>query len=317
MMTNGVTPIPVGRPTFLDAPRCTNLDELDADIAILGLPVAVPYSLDYSTRSSLATQSIREQSLRYVPGYLERYDFDFGGELLAGKEVRIADCGDVTIAPGRWEENCRNATSAVRTILSRGAMPIVLGGEHSVTIPVLRAYEERGPICIVHVDAHIDWRDEVNGIREGLSSPMRRASEMPWIKGMVQVGIRGIGSARRQEFDAARKYGSVLIGAEELHRVGVEGIIDRIPSSERYYISFDADGLDPAIAPAVMGPAPGGVTYYEATNLFRAVAKKGYVVGMDFVEVLPSLDVHNLTSRLAVRLILNLIGALAHAGRVG
>jgi len=312
-----LTPIPVGRPTFLDSPRCTDLGALDAHIAVVGLPFAVPYNLDYSSRSSTAPQAIREQSLRYVPGYLERYDFDFGGELLAGKDVKIVDCGDVTIIPGRWDENSRNATAVVKAILARGAMPIVLGGEHSITIPVLRAYEGRGPVCIVHVDAHIDWRDEVNGIREGLSSPMRRASEMPWIRGMAQIGIRGIGSARREEFDNARKYGSVLIGAEELHRVGVEGIMHRVPSAERYYISFDADGLDPAIAPAVMGPAPGGVTYYEATNLFRAVAARGKVVGLDFVEVLPSLDVHNLTSRLAVRLILNLIGALAHTGQVG
>ena len=316
-MTNRLSPIPIGRPTFLDAPRCADLDTLDAHIAVLGLPICVPYNLDYATRAAGAPQAIRDQSLRYVPGYLERYDFDFGGELLAGKDVKIVDCGDVALVPGQWEQNSRNATAVVKAILDRGAVPIVLGGEHSITIPVIRAYEGRGPMCMVHVDAHIDWRDEVNGVREGLSSPMRRASEMPWIKGMAQVGIRGIGSARREEFEAARKYGSVLIGAEELHRVGVEGILDRIPSAERYYISFDADGLDPAIAPAVMGPAPGGVTYYEATNLFRAVARKGRVVGLDFVEVLPSLDVHNLTSRLAVRLILNLIGALAHAGQLG
>jgi agmatinase len=310
-------PIPVGRPTFLDAPRCTDLDALDAHIAILGLPFSVPYNLDYSSRASAAPQAIREQSLRYVPGYLERYDFDFGGELLAGRPVKIVDCGDVATVPGRWEENSRNATAAVKAILQRGAVPIVLGGEHSIPIPVMRAYEGRGPMAVVQIDAHIDWRDEVDGIREGLSSPMRRAAEMPWVKGMAQIGIRGFGSARRQEFDDARKYGAVLIGAEELHRVGVEEALRRIPAAERYYITFDADGLDPSIAPGVMSPAPGGVTYFEATNLLRGIAAKGGVVGFDFVEVLPSLDVGNLTSRLAVRLILNFIGALAHAGQVG
>src|SRR5437879_13264690 len=106
-------------------------------------------------------------------------------------------------------------------------MPIVLGGEHSITIPVLRAYEGRGPVCIVHVDAHIDWRDEVNGIREGLSSPVRRASEMPWIRGMAQIGIRGIGSARRGEFGHARKYGSVLMGGAERPRGRVDGVMRR------------------------------------------------------------------------------------------
>jgi len=146
---------------------------------------------------------------------------------------------------------------------------------------------------------------------------MRRASEMPWVKAMTQIGIRGVGSARKREFDDARSYGSVLIGAEELHRVGVEDVLRRIPASDRYYITLDADGLDPSIAPGVWAPAFGGVTYYEATNLLRGIAAKGRVVGFDVVEVVPAADSHSMTSRLAVQLILNLIGALAHTGQIG
>src|SRR5207244_11041327 len=122
-------------------------------------------------------------------------------------------------------------------------VPIALGGEDSNRIPVMRGYEGRGTMCVVQIDAHIDWRDEREGIREGLSSTMRRASEMPWVKGMVQIGIRGFGSARKLEFDAARKYGSVLVGAEELHRLGVEEILRRVPGSGRYYTTMDMDGL--------------------------------------------------------------------------
>ena len=313
-----LTPVPMGRPTFLDVPRCADLDALEAHVAILGVPFGVPYDIRWMSVGVAAPGAVREQSLRYVPRYLTHYDYDFGGELLAGRAVKIVDCGDVAMAPGRFEENRRATGAAIRAILDRGAVPIVLGGDHSVPIPVMRAYEGCAPMCVIQFDAHIDFRDEnYGGIRDGRSSTMRRASEMAWVQGMAQIGIRGSGSARRAEFDAARAYGSVLIGAEELHRVGVEDVLRRIPAADRYYITFDADGLDPSLAPGVTHPAPGGLTYYEATNLLRGIARKGKIVGFDFVEVEPSLDVAHMTSLHAAHLILNLIGALAHAGQVG
>lgn len=316
-MSARVTPVPLGRPTFLDVPRCTDLSALDAHLAIIGVPFGVPYELDYSTAASAAPSVIREHSMRFSPRYLNHYDYDFGGDLLAGRAVKIVDCGDVAMVPGRWEENSRATTATIRAILDHGAVPVVLGGEDSIPIPVMRAYEGRGPMCVVQIDAHIDWRDELGGIREGLSSTMRRASEMPWVKGMMQIGIRGFGSARGLEFDDARRYGSVLVGAEELHRLGVEEILRRVPASERYYLTIDMDGLDPTIAPGVGAPAFGGLTYYEATNLLKGIAAKGKVVGFDLVEVAPGADVQDMTSRLAARIILNLVGAMAHTGQIG
>jgi len=315
--TSLLKPVPVGRPSLFDVSRCSDLDILDADLAVLGVPFSVPYDLLRSTICSTAPQTIREQSMRFTPRYQSHYDFDFGGDLLAGRRVEIVDCGDVATSPATIPENPSRTTAVVRKILERRAIPIVLGGEHSIPIPVMRAYEGYGPIHIVHVDAHLDWRDEINGIKDGLSSPLRRASEMPWFSGMTQIGLRGFGSARKEEFDAARKYGSILVGAEELHRVGIDEILRRIPAAERYYITIDADGLDPTIAPGVAGPAPGGVTYSQVTNLIRGVAAKGRIVGYDFVELVPSVDVHNITSYLACRLILTLLGALCHTGQIG
>jgi agmatinase len=182
---------------------------------------------------------------------------------------------------------------------------------------VIRANEGREPIVVVQLDAHLDLPDYRKGIHDGLSSPMRRASELSWVSGLAQIGLRGAGSGRRLEFDLARAYGSVIIGAEELHRDGVEAALARIPAGTRYYITFDADGLDPSIAPGVGARAFGGLTYYEATNLLRGVAAKGTIVGYDIVEIVPARDVQNLTSLLAARLTLNLIGALAHTGQIG
>ena len=316
-MATLLTPVPQNRPTFLNVQRCADLRALAADIAIIGVPFGVPYDLQTAAAQSRAPAALRDQSMRYVPWYESHYDFDFGGDLFAGRQVRIVDCGDVAMQPGRWDENTRAATEAIATILDRGAVPFVLGGDDSIPIPVLRAYAEQPPVCVVQIDAHIDWRDEREGSREGLSSPMRRASEMSWVRGMAQLGIRGFGSARRLEFDDARAYGSVLIGAEDIHRTGVETALAGIPAAQQYFITLDMDALDPSIAPAVASPAFGGLTYSETAGLLRGVAEKGRLAGFDVVEIVPDSDFGGLTSRLAVRLILTLIGAQAHTKQIG
>jgi agmatinase len=310
-------PVPPGKPTFIDAPRLEDLASLDADIAITGMVGGVPYDMVGSTfPAGRATSTIREQSTRYVP-LLSHYDFDLGGDVFAGRDVRIVDCGNILLTPGKYEQNVVQATTAIRALLDRGAVPFVFGGSHEVTIPVMRAYEELGSMFVVQIDAHFDWRDEINGVRDGLSSVMRRAAEMPWVSGMAQIGIRGVGSARRQEYDDAVAYGSSIIGAEEVHKIGAEEVVARIPDADRYYITLDADGLDPAIAPAVGMPSFGGLTYYEASNILRGVAAKGKIVGFDFPVIRPHFDVQNMTSLLAARLTLNMIGAMAHNGQIG
>jgi agmatinase len=146
---------------------------------------------------------------------------------------------------------------------------------------------------------------------------MRRASELSFVSGMVQFGIRGAGSARQEEVDAALAYGSRLVMAEEIHERGVAAVVDRIPDAERYYITFDADGLDPSLAPGVNSPALGGLSYFQAVRLIEAVARKGSIVGYDFVEVAPDRDIGNITSMTAARLALFTIGAMAHSGQIG
>jgi agmatinase len=190
----------------------------------------------------------------------------------------------------------------------------VLGGDHGIPIPVLRAFEGHGPITLVQIDQHIDWRDEVNGVREGLSSPIRRASEMSHIGEIFQIGLRATGSARTEEVEAARAYGAHLITAYELHDVGMDAILARIPDGGRYYITLDMDGMDPGEAPAVAAPCPGGVTFVQARKLINGLVKKGRVVGMDVVEITPSTDVNQITCITAGRLIVNLIGMAVRAG---
>ena len=319
MLTGPLTiPVPPGQPTFINAPSCTDLAALDADVAVLGVPHGVPYDMaNMQAPSAAATRSVRAESMRYAADIRTSWDFTFGGPLFAGANPRLVDCGDVVMRPGDHAGNSARTTAAVTAILDRGAFPLVLGGDHAIPIPVMRAFAGRGDLCVVQLDAHIDWREERLGVREGLSSIMRRASELPEVTAMAQIGMRDIGSAREEEVRAALAWGSVIIPAHDLHRDGPEATLARIPAASRYYVTLDMDGMDPAIAPGVNDPAFGGITYDEATAVLRGLATRGHIAGFDLVEIVPTADVAGLTSRLGARLALNMLGAMAWAGQFG
>lgn len=298
---------------FLFSDPVTNLPQA-ADIAFLGIPYGSPYSFhELVNDQANAPLALRETTDRIIRS-LERYDFDLGGPLYDGRDLKVVDCGDVVARVGDPSGHLARAEQAVCHLLRAGALPIILGGDHAIPIPVLRAYADHGPITLVQIDQHIDWRDEVNGVREGLSSPIRRASEMPHVERIFQIGLRGTGSARDEEVAAAHAYGAELITAYELHEQGIEAIVARIPDNGRYYLTVDMDGIDPSIAPAVAAPCPGGVTFLQARHLIRELVRKGRVVGMDVVEITPATDVNRITCITAGRLIVNLIGAAVRAG---
>jgi len=309
---------------FAGFPTSEDLSAVRADIAILGIPYVTPSPYPPVPTSpsvknallasfgdtSLGAESIRKMSQR-LGSLITHYDFDLEGDLFGGHDLRVVDCGDVDLSSPKDEEKRKQAEASVRHLLGRGVIPLVLGGDHATTIPVLKAYEGRGPLCVVQIDAHLDFRDEVGGVREGYSSPMRRASEMPWVSSIAQIGLRGMGSARAQEVEQARSYGSVMVRAEELHRIGIEDVLRKIPRAEDYYITLDTDGLDPSIAPGVDAPAPGGVTYYQMVGLMRGIAQMGRIVGADFVELAADLDLNGRTGFLVARIIVVLMGLIA------
>ena len=262
---------------------------------------------------SLAPDAIR-QNAAYVPYTLTSYDWDLDGTLFDGRDIKVVDCGNVTADLNDHQEHYRRAEAAARKIFASDATLITLGGDHGIPIPIMRALERDEPITLVHIDAHLDWRDEVNGVHEGYSSPIRRASEMDWFGHIVQIGIRANGSAREQEVKDARDYGADIITAYEMHDIGMSAVLDRIPDGGPYYLTIDADGLDPTIMPAVMGQAPGGLDWIQTRQLIHGLAKKGRVLGMDLVEIAPSYDHGHITITHAERLICNFIGACVRAG---
>lgn len=307
--------------SFAGLPVCTQLDDLAADIAIVGIHYVSPYPQKLPTAAILtapetASDAIRRRSSNFIDHW-DHWDFDFNEVLLANRWVRLVDCGDVDKEAIGGVQNPQRITNAIRCILDCGAIPIVLGTDEGGFIPVARAYSGGHGLCVVHVDAHIDWRHERHGVLEGYSSGMRRASEMPWVTAMAQVGLRGIGSARQQEIDDALAYGSVFVRARDVHRRGSDACVDKIPAADRYLITIDADALDMAIAPGVLFPSPGGLTFEETTDLVRGIASKGDIAGISLFEVRPERDVNGLTSATAAQLIINFIGILARSGQIG
>ncbi|MCO5178219.1 MAG: agmatinase [Thermomicrobiales bacterium] len=318
-MDKSRTAAPAGGATFLNAELVTDLAALEADIAVLGIPYGVPYGMvGVAGPCSAAPAALRAQSLKFGYGmFIEHYDFDHDGPLLGGHDVRIVDCGDALADPLDIPGNSARATAATSEIVARGAVPIMLGGDDSVPIPFFRGFEGHGPVTLIQVDAHLDFRDELDGVREGFSSPIRRASEMPWIDSIVQIGLRGVGSARPAEVQDARDNGNLLVTAGEVRRDGVAALLSRIPTEHPYLITIDLDGLDPSVAPGLSGPAPGGLSYDELAELLAGLVAQGRIAGLDIVEYAPELDVNGHTALVATRLILTLIGALTRSGQLG
>jgi agmatinase len=278
------------------------------------MPYGDPYTIDELINDQTnAPTAVRRASAR-ISQALDRYDFDIGGPVFNEKAIKVVDVGDVHGDFHDLKDHYRRAEQAIRKILKAGALPISIGGDHGIPIPIFRALDDQGPITLVHLDAHLDWRDNVNGVTEGYSSTIRRASEMTHIDQIFQVGVRGQGSARTEEVEAALKYGAKIITAAEWEDIGTAALLERIPDNGRYYLTIDADGLDPAVMPAVNGPQPGGVSYRQTIDLIKGLTKKGRLVGADLVEITPSRDVNEISSITAGHIILNIIGAAVRAG---
>jgi agmatinase len=295
---------------FLDWPVVTDPAGWSAEVALLGIQHSEPYAHDkFPNDQARAPDAIREKSpsFCYNPAH---WDFDSGGELASNLPSHV-DMGNVAWNGEDYGAYAARIADRVRHLWKQGTQVVVLGGDHGVTIPVVDALDALDePVHILHIDAHLDWREEVGGVRRGYSSPLQWASRNPAVSGMTQIGLRAIGSARRQEIEAARSYGSHLVSAEQFHAEGPEPVLATIPRGHAVYLTIDADGLDPTEMPAVMAPTPGGIYFRQLAPLLRAVARTNKIVGMDIVEIAPSYDFANgLTCIMAGRLILNVLNA--------
>ena len=300
--------------SFLGLPRAEplRLRAGDADAAILGIPYGVPYPDPGLTEGCAeAPAAIRARSLR-LARFVGNHDFDLDGPMLPPDSAfRLVDAGDVDGRPDDGPGNLDRAEAAVASLVAAEVVPLVLGGDDSIPIPVLRAFAGHGPLTVLQVDAHLDFRHEVDGVREGYSSPMRRAAELGHVEQIVQVGLRGVGSARSEDVADALAAGNLLVTARELGERGVAWLTEQLPADASVFVAFDCDGLDPAVLPAVSGASPGGLSYDQAADLLAGVATRCRVVGAAFTELVPSLDATGMSSLVVVRLLMRLAGAMA------
>jgi len=295
-------------PTFLGFP-VQFPDGRKPGIVIFGAGHGSTYRGKNSHGYALAADAIRIAS-QDDTGLVEHWDFDLGGPLFDGRPASCVDGGNL---PTVMHDNVGNRTmieARTREILASGAVPVLLGGDDSVPIPFFAGFADYGPVWILQIDAHIDWRDELHGERHGYSSPMRRASEMAQVAGIVQVGLRGVGSARLLEIEAARNYGSRFVTAREIHAHGIEVALRHIPEGARVVVTLDCDGLDPSVMPGVAARTPGGLSYTQVIDLIAGLGRRAKIMGCDLVELHPPSDIDGLSAVTAARLLVNVIGTI-------
>jgi agmatinase len=284
----------------------------DADAVLFGAPHGTPYEGIPNEPFASAPDALR-RALEEDSRWTDHWDFDLGGPLLGDGGFTLHDAGNLPTTAHDGLGNRQLIRQATAAVVAAGAVPIMLGGDDSTPVPFIEALAPLGPLTIIQVDAHIDWRDERRGERYGFSSTMRRASEMDHVERIVQAGIRGLGSARREEVEFARDWGARIVNARELHQDVMDAVMAHVPAEANCLITLDCDALDTGIMPAVMSPTPGGLSYMQAIDLVAAVTAKARLVAFDMIEFVPERDATGTAAFTAARIVANVIGQLARA----
>ncbi len=295
----------VGIPSFLKLPIVPEGGATGHDFTVVGIPFDEGTSSRPGAR--YGPRAVRAASTLYsYEGGAELFDVELGRSILKGASV--VDSGDVAIEPANGDANRDAMTRRIRGIVAAGSTPVAVGGDHSITASILKAFP--APPYLVHLDAHMDFDSYLPRHTHG--TPVRLAVEQGLVAGVVQVGVRGLNNGRADWLEA-RERGVTVVTAEDYRLSGVDAVLAAVPSGAALYVSIDIDAFDPGIAPGTGTPEPGGLSYVEGRAVLRAVAGHGRVVGCDLVEVNPLFDHGEITAILAARLLLDLIGAIWEA----
>ena len=295
-----------GFTSFYGAPIVEDMDDWNADVGFAG----VPFDAGTNDRpgARFGPAAIRDASARYHPseewsGYI---DAERGVRIL--QDVSMADVGDVDVRTVDLLDNFDIITEAARLVRRSCRVPVFVGGDHAITFPIVRAFADT-PLTLVQFDAHQDYTDEKYGVRYSHDNHMRRSSELPHVKQIVNIGLRGV-LERFEPYEAAERDGVVIVPAERIVRQGVVAALDALPVGGPAYVTIDIDVLDPAGAPGTGYPEPGGINYYQLKEALLLVAQRYDIVGFDMTEVDPVYDAAAVTARIAAKLILDLLGAI-------
>lgn len=301
-------------PSFFNCPHAREFTGRPADIALLGIPFDFGNTAEPGARyGPISLRKISAAGYQYTLDFERKepkgwYDSNLNRNILQG--VTISDAGDISVFAGEGPQTIfGKIKTATREILCRGSFPVIVGGDHSVTYPVISAYESE--LDIIHFDAHSDFSTYYPGIENHHGNVMSRVCDLKHVGRFYQIGLRGTLPHRESEGSSRI---ALTVSPRSLRNEGCNPVLDRIPPERDYYLSFDIDVLDPGIAPGTSTPVPGGLTLEEAQDLLQAIGRHRRCVGLDLVEVNPKRDINDITSIVGVELILSFLGAHFEAG---
>ncbi|UJD79591.1 agmatinase [Serratia rubidaea] len=292
-----------GTPTMMRLPAAESAQRLDA--AFVGVPLDIGTSNRSGTR--YGPRQIRQESVMIRP-----YNMATGAAPF--ERLQVADLGDVATNPYNLADSVRRIEQAYDAIVQHGCVPLTLGGDHTLTLPILRAMARRhGPVGLIHVDAHADTNDSMFGEQLAHGTTFRRAHEEGLLdaRRVVQIGLRGSGYAA-DDFDWSRRQGFRVVPAQQCWHRSLEALMAEVREQMgdgAVYLSFDIDGLDPAFAPGTGTPEVGGLSVWQGLEIVRGCRGLS-LVGGDLVEVSPPYDGSGNTALLAANLLYEMLCVL-------
>jgi agmatinase len=315
LFSRGAQPAFAGINTFIKAPYCENIRDVGKyDVAVVGAPFDM--GTTYRAGCRFGPQAVRRISALY-----DSYNADMGVDLY--EELNLCDAGDIFVIPSNIEKSFDQIDMAVSYIHEQGAFPVVIGGDHSIGYPDVRAIAPHieGKVGIIHLDRHIDMQERDMDERMH-TTPWFHASNIPNAPAanLVQMGIGGwYGS--RPGMKVARERGSTVITISDVEELGIEKAVEVAlecawKDAEAVFLSFDIDSIDAGFVPGTGSPEPGGLLPREALKALRMVAREG-VCGMEVVEIAPPYDVSDMTAQLGARAIMDVLGTLVEEGHLG
>ena len=298
----------VGIATFLRSPICQNIDTLDTGIAVMGVPT--DEGSPFMAGSRMGPRALREHSLRFGQGGKGYYDPEHRKQYLEAEMSQglIMDLGDAAIWPADIKQTFENTTKMTRKARAGCDLLVVMGGDHAITYPVVRAIEE--DIYVIHFDAHADYAPFIHDLQFTNGHAFRHIAPMPNVKNLIQAGIRCLRHAEEM-IDDSIVQGIDVVTMTQFHEMGPEGLAALVPEGAKTYVSIDVDVLDISLVPGCVSAEPNGMTYAELRDTLDAIARRTEIIAFDFVEVNPQLDVGTgVTAYLGAHVMVEFLGRI-------
>jgi len=298
----------VGIATFLRSPICDNLDTLDTGIAVMGVPT--DEGSPFMAGSRMGPRALREHSLRFGQGGKGYYDPEHRKQYLETEmsQKMITDLGDVDIWPADIKQTFDNTTEMTRKAREGCDLLVVMGGDHAITYPGVRAIEE--VFYVIHFDAHADYAPFIHDLQFTNGHAFRHIAPMPNVKNLIQAGIRSLRHSEEMIEDSIVQ-GNDVVTMAQFYEMGPEGLAALVPEGAKTYVSIDVDVLDISLVPGCVSAEPNGMKYSELRDTLDAIARRTEIIAFDFVEVNPQLDVGTgVTAYLGAHVMVEFLGRI-------